>query len=246
MKFSEKLMNLRKQQGMSQEELADKLNVTRQTISKWELDQTVPDMNKLIEISKLFNISIDELTGGISMNEYQNEYTNEYRETVHENKNTKIALKVFIVGTILSLIICGIGLFNQISSNKTNEDRKQTALKRSEAAIEKAKTRLKEIEEEYYPLKEQLEEKMQECDAIKMGENDWFAKKSKCQRESSEMQQKLSNLELEDTEIKSADYTAYYPLVDPFTYKIFYYIGAGVFGANILISLIFYLATRKK
>ena len=101
MKFSEKLMNLRKQKGMSQEELADKLNVTRQTISKWELDQTVPDMNKLIEISKLFEISLDELTGGIKMNEYQNEYTNEYKETSHEKKNTKIALKVFIVGTSL-------------------------------------------------------------------------------------------------------------------------------------------------
>ena len=62
MKFSEKLMSLRKSKGMSQENLAEKLNVTRQTISKWELDQTTPDLNKLLEISKLFEISIDELT----------------------------------------------------------------------------------------------------------------------------------------------------------------------------------------
>lgn len=48
MKFSEKLENLRKSKGMSQEALAQKLNVTRQTVSKWELDQTTPDMNKLI------------------------------------------------------------------------------------------------------------------------------------------------------------------------------------------------------
>ena len=52
MKFSEKLMNLRKSKGMSQENLAEKLNVTRQTVSKWELDQTTPDLNKLIELSK--------------------------------------------------------------------------------------------------------------------------------------------------------------------------------------------------
>ena len=52
-------MNLRKIRGRSQEDLAVKLNVTRQTVSKCELDQTVPDMNKLIEISKLFEISLD-------------------------------------------------------------------------------------------------------------------------------------------------------------------------------------------
>ena len=51
MKFSQKLMELRKGKGMSQGELSDKLNVTIQTLSKWELDQTVPDMNKLKEIS---------------------------------------------------------------------------------------------------------------------------------------------------------------------------------------------------
>ena len=62
MKFSEKLMNLRKSKGMSQEDLAIKINVTRQTVSKWESDQTTPDMNKLIELSKLFEISLDELT----------------------------------------------------------------------------------------------------------------------------------------------------------------------------------------
>ena len=64
MKFSEKLLNLRKEKGMSQEKLAKSLNVTRQTISKWELNQTVPDMNKLVKIAKLFKISLDELTGG--------------------------------------------------------------------------------------------------------------------------------------------------------------------------------------
>ena len=53
MKFEQKLMNLRKQKSMSQEELAEKLNVTRQTISKWELGQSKPDMDKLLEISKL-------------------------------------------------------------------------------------------------------------------------------------------------------------------------------------------------
>ena len=61
MKFNEKLIEIRKKEGLSQEELGYKLNVTRQTISKWELGQTTPEMDKLIEISKLFDISVDEL-----------------------------------------------------------------------------------------------------------------------------------------------------------------------------------------
>ena len=61
MNFNEKLMDLRKQKGWSQEELGNRLNVTRQTVSKWELAQTTPEMDKLIEISQLFDISLDEL-----------------------------------------------------------------------------------------------------------------------------------------------------------------------------------------
>lgn len=59
MKFEEKLIKLRKEKLLSQEELGEKLDVTRQTISKWELGQSKPDMEKLKEISTLFNISID-------------------------------------------------------------------------------------------------------------------------------------------------------------------------------------------
>lgn len=61
MDFNEKLMELRKKKGWSQEELGNRLNVTRQTVSKWELAQTTPEMDKLIEISQLFDISLDEL-----------------------------------------------------------------------------------------------------------------------------------------------------------------------------------------
>ncbi|MDR1002730.1 MAG: helix-turn-helix domain-containing protein [Oscillospiraceae bacterium] len=66
MNFNEKLMNLRKSNGLSQEELGFKLDVTRQTVSKWETGQTTPEMDKLIELSKVFGISIDELVGNES------------------------------------------------------------------------------------------------------------------------------------------------------------------------------------
>ena len=61
MKFEEKLMKLRKEKGWSQEELAEKLNVTRQTISKWELGQTVPDMYNLTKIAEVFGTTVSEL-----------------------------------------------------------------------------------------------------------------------------------------------------------------------------------------
>ena len=246
MKFSEKLMNLRKQKGMSQEELADKLNVTRQTISKWELDQTVPDMNKLIEISKLFEISLDELTGGIKMNEYQNEYTNEYKETSHEKKNTKIALKVFIAGIILSLLICGIGLFKQIDANNKDKKAKEEALKLSEQKIKQANIRLKELETEYNEIKLQYDEKAEECNNITTSTAEGIQKKYKCETEKMDLNSKINNIEMNATSIKNADYTAYYVKVDTKTYTTFYWIGAITFGGFMLISLIFYLATRKK
>ena len=63
MTFQEQLITLRKRKGLSQEQLGEKLGVTRQTISKWELGLTTPEMDKLIQLSDLFQISIDELVG---------------------------------------------------------------------------------------------------------------------------------------------------------------------------------------
>lgn len=61
MKFNEKLIKLRKSAGLSQEELGNRLDVARQTISKWELGETTPEMDKLVELSNLFNVSMDEI-----------------------------------------------------------------------------------------------------------------------------------------------------------------------------------------
>lgn len=61
MEFNNKLYELRKQKGFSQEELANRLNVSRQTVSKWEVGDSTPDMEKLVAISDLFGVSLDEL-----------------------------------------------------------------------------------------------------------------------------------------------------------------------------------------
>jgi transcriptional regulator with XRE-family HTH domain len=61
MEFNNKLYELRKKRGYSQEELANRLNVSRQTVSKWEVGESTPDMEKLVAISDLFEVSLDEL-----------------------------------------------------------------------------------------------------------------------------------------------------------------------------------------
>ena len=61
MNLGKKIAELRKKNNLSQEELAEKVGVARQTISKWEIGDTTPDINQVKIISKIFNISIDEL-----------------------------------------------------------------------------------------------------------------------------------------------------------------------------------------
>lgn len=61
MQFAEKMQKLRKERGMSQENLAEIIGVSRQSVSKWESGQSYPEMDKMIALSELFNVSIDEL-----------------------------------------------------------------------------------------------------------------------------------------------------------------------------------------
>ncbi len=62
MEIGKKIMELRKKNGLSQEDLAEKVGVARQTISKWELGETSPDLKQAKELSKIFNVSLDEMT----------------------------------------------------------------------------------------------------------------------------------------------------------------------------------------
>lgn len=59
MNLGNKIMTLRKKNNLSQEDLAEKVGVTRQTISKWELEETTPDINQAKKLSMIFNISLD-------------------------------------------------------------------------------------------------------------------------------------------------------------------------------------------
>ena len=61
MEFYQKLRSIRKENGMSQEDLADHLGVSRQAVSKWESGQGFPETDKLLQMSTLFHVSLDYL-----------------------------------------------------------------------------------------------------------------------------------------------------------------------------------------
>ena len=64
MNIADRIQNLRKLRGISQEQLADQLGVSRQTISKWESEQSAPDMEKIILLSDYFEVTTDYLLNG--------------------------------------------------------------------------------------------------------------------------------------------------------------------------------------
>lgn len=111
MDFNNKLYELRKQKGFSQEELANRLNVSRQTVSKWEVGDSTPDMEKLVAISDLFDISLDELVLDKAPPEPQQvpvkaDLYTDIKENVLTEDNKKKAKK----GLKIAAIIAGIVL----------------------------------------------------------------------------------------------------------------------------------------
>lgn len=65
MNIADRIQYLRKQKGYSQEELADKVGVSRQAVSKWESEQSTPDLEKVITMSELFEVTTDYILKGI-------------------------------------------------------------------------------------------------------------------------------------------------------------------------------------
>ena len=85
MNIGEKLYELRKGKNLSQEEVADKLNVTRQTISKWETNQSTPDFDKIKPLCELYGITADELLTG----EKKEKGTRAFEQTRHKKRKSK-------------------------------------------------------------------------------------------------------------------------------------------------------------
>lgn len=122
MKFNEKLIKLRKEMGLSQEELGNKLNVARQTVSKWELGETTPEMDKLIKMSEIFNITLDELIKDKNNDENINN-TNSQKLAGLVIKILK-GLGIFLIViaiAVVSLMIISFVSFNKIGTDEGSE-----------------------------------------------------------------------------------------------------------------------------
>lgn len=107
MGLGNKIQSLRKKLNFSQEQLAEKLNVTRQTISKWELEETTPDIKQAKKLSEIFKVSLDELL--------ETDINNTIVEKVSKTeKLTEIGIKILKVIGIIFLIILVIDIISMI------------------------------------------------------------------------------------------------------------------------------------
>lgn len=153
MSLGERLYNLRKNKNLSQEEVAERLDVTRQTISKWETDQSVPDFDKMVPLCKLYNISSNELLTG----ERDNIDSDMGKDEIRRKRAMTISISVFlyfisIVWIIIGetfideqilvgifLLICGIStsylIYNLAKLPKREKIKKDSKYKRIDSII---------------------------------------------------------------------------------------------------------------
>ena len=110
MNFNEKLIKLRKERGLSKEELGAAVGVSRQTISKWELAQSYPDFQKLVLLSDYFKISLDTLVKDIDVEDVRDKNLNE-KQLSMIYKDITTAKKT--VGTVVN-IFCAIAIIGVI------------------------------------------------------------------------------------------------------------------------------------
>lgn len=116
MKLGDKILKLRKKKGLSQEQLAEKIDVTRQTISNWELGETSPNPEQLKLLSKEFGISIDELLDNDVQNVLVEKVSNTEQLAGMILKLIKIFLIIIPIGFVL--IIASAILFRVVINSK--------------------------------------------------------------------------------------------------------------------------------
>lgn len=99
MKLGEQIQKNRKRKGLSQEELAEKIGVSRQAVSKWESDQSVPDWEKMLALSTLFGVSVDAILKGESEQEWQQQ------KKIHAGVFVAVATAFNSIGVIAAYVI---------------------------------------------------------------------------------------------------------------------------------------------
>jgi len=112
MNFNEKLIELRKSKGLSQDELGQKLGVSRQTISKWELAQSYPDFQRLVSLSDYFGIPLDALVKDIDVQDVRDKNLSEKQLSViyDDVQNAKSAINI-VLNTFSIIGVVGVLFF---------------------------------------------------------------------------------------------------------------------------------------
>lgn len=105
MSLGNKILNLRKKSNLSQEQLAEQLNVTRQTISKWELEETSPDIKQAKKLSEIFKISLDELVDSDIRDTIVEKVSNTEKLTAMAIKIIKVIGIAFLFMFIIDIIM---------------------------------------------------------------------------------------------------------------------------------------------
>lgn len=102
--FSKKLIQLRKEKGFSQEKLADALNVSKQSVYKWERGVNKPDTENLKNISELFNLTVDQLLNNKELNKIRSESSEQNMLTNNQVNNLKKYINMLpLIGIIISV-----------------------------------------------------------------------------------------------------------------------------------------------
>ena len=114
MKIGSFLQDLRKEKGMTQEQLAEQLNVARRTVSRWETGNNMPDLDILIELADFYDVDLREILSGERKSEKMNEETKEAvlqavdyanSETERHNRHIRIMLLIGMIFWLISSLI---------------------------------------------------------------------------------------------------------------------------------------------
>lgn len=120
--IGKRIQTFRKQKGMSQQDLSDYLGITRQAISKWELDQTLPDLETLVKMAELFEISLNELIG-VEENSKSISELYDLMQTIVNTQQKANKKRDFV--QLITIILCVLSLLLNTLSNKTSTPRPQ-------------------------------------------------------------------------------------------------------------------------
>lgn len=105
MKLEEKILALRKQYGMSQEELAGKLNVSRQAISRWEMGTAQPDVSNILQLSKVFCVTTDYLLNDECEEEIRRTNKEISKGVTKKTQQKKIGILILLFGLLGNFVI---------------------------------------------------------------------------------------------------------------------------------------------